>query len=45
MNYFEFKKKYENIIFDFDLTESEIKIGYEIYLEDPSQFNENMLIP
>jgi hypothetical protein len=46
MNYTDFKKKYEEVIYDhFELTEKQIKEKYEIYLEDPQQFRENMLNP
>ncbi len=38
----EFKERYKSCIEEMQLTEYEILMGYNLYLEDPDQFHENM---
>jgi hypothetical protein len=43
LNLTEFKNRYKQAIYDYQLTEQEILESYSIYLEDPEQFNEGMI--
>ena len=45
MTYEDFKQKYSKIIEEYELTEEEVRAGYELYREDPQQFHPNMMIP